>query len=151
MQNISLPESPHHPGGCLLAHSARHHWTQIGSLSSRTWSKQVTVPGWGDVLPCFVATREGDLGWPQQQPCWAWLRMVSGCFQKLPFSEFGAEPPRTRLCGPPLRGRGARLRQPWGLQRALRKGLEEASLTTSQRTSQCKGRHSCPRCPGDRA
>lgn len=127
----SLPECPRHPEGCLLALQLHHHWTQVGSLSSRTWSKQVTVPGEGGtgVLPCFVATREGDLGWPQQQPCWAWLRTVSGCFQKSP------------VWAAPTRPWFSRLRQPWGLQRAPQEGPRGGWLTTSQLTSQRKGRH----------
>lgn len=116
VRNVGLSQSPRRPEGCLLAPQLHHRWTQVGSLSSRTRSKQVTAPGEGGpgVLPCFVATCEGDLGWPRQQPCWAWLRTVSGCFQKSP------------VWAAPTRPRFSRLRQPWGCRGLLRKGLEEA-------------------------
>ena len=126
VRNFSLPESPRHPGGCLLAPQRRHHWTQIGSLSSRTWSKQVTVPEWGT---CFLAlwplARVIWVG-PSSSPAGLGSERCLAVSRSLRISEFRAEPPRTRLCGPPPRGSGARVSaSPGGCGGLLRKGLEE--------------------------
>ena len=82
------------------------------------------------MLPCFVATRVGDLGWPRQQLCWAWLRMDLAVSTSRRLSEFGAEPPRTLQDGPclwaaPKGPLGRRLRQLQGCRGFPRKGLEE--------------------------
>lgn len=118
-----VSQSPHHPEAASAHSTVTTGHRLAASPPELGLSKD--GPGGGRVS-CFVATREGDLGWPQQ-PCWAWLRMASGCSRSCRFllsSELN-------LRGPACVGRpqGAEvLASPpaLGVAEGLRKGPEEA-------------------------
>ena len=97
-RNVGLSQGPRRPEGCLLAPQLHHCRTQVGSLSSRTRSKQVTALGEGGRV-CFLAL------WPLARVTW----VGPGSSPAGLGSERYLAVSRSRLCGPPPRGRGSRV------------------------------------------